>query len=218
MRELRTVALQTPEVRAATEEGADVLEFTGHAAVFNEPTWIGSKRWGFKEVVDPGFFRDVLNDPVAFLVNHDPNQLLARNGNTMTLSVDDRGLVPVAQWDAGDPDAAMWAGRVRRGDITQMSFSFDVAEDSWLFDEDTGEETRTLLTASALYDVSLVTYPAYAGTDGAMRDQAAEVVKRHRGYDPRTEDRPLTRRKQHLTAQERAAAQAARWRLELPTA
>lgn len=189
MRELRTVTLEAPEVRAATEDDTDKLLFTGHAAVFNERTWIGPKRWGFYEVVDPGFFRNVLDDPAAFLVNHDPNIVLARNGNTMTLTTDKRGLVPEAEWDPTDPDAVMWAGRVRRGDVTEMSFAFTVAEEKWEEDGDTGEETRTLLTAEKLYDVSLVTYPAYTGTDGGMRDSAAEVVKRHRGYDPRTEER-----------------------------
>jgi uncharacterized protein len=190
MRELRMVTLKDPEVRAATEDDTDKLMFTGHAAVFDQRTWIGPKRWGFWEVVDPGFFRNVLDDDAAFLVNHDPNIVLARNGNTMTLKTDKKGLVPEAEWDPTDPDAQTWAGRVRRGDVTQMSFAFTVAEEKWSEDEDTGEETRTLLTAERLYDVSLVTYPAYDGTDAAMRDAAAaEVVKRHRGHDPR-EDKP----------------------------
>lgn len=187
MRELRMVTLEAPEVRAATDDDTDKLLFTGHAAVFDQRTWIGPKRWGFWEEIDPGFFRNVLDDDAAFLVNHDPNIVLARNGNTMTLKTDKKGLVPEAEWDPSDPDASMWAGRVRRGDVTQMSFAFTVAEEKWSEDEDTGEETRTLLTAERLYDVSLVTYPAYQGTDAAMREkEAAEVVKRHRGEDPRT--------------------------------
>ena len=187
MRELRTVTLEAPEVRAATEDDTDKLLFTGHAAVFNQRTWIGPKKWGFYEEVDPGFFRDVLDDDAAFLVNHDPNIVLARNGNTMKLRTDDKGLVPEAEWDPADPDAAMWAGRVRRGDVTEMSFAFTVAEEKWSDNED-GTEVRTLLTADRLFDVSLVTYPAYGGTDAGMRDSAAaEVVKRHRGEDPRTE-------------------------------
>lgn len=177
MRELRTVTLEAPEIRAADDDKA--LRFTGHAAVFNERTWIGPKRWGFWEQIDPRFFRDVLSDDAAFLVNHDPNIVLARNGKTLSLSVDSRGLVTDAEWDPSDPDAAMWAGRVRRGDVTQMSFAFTVREDKWEEDSDTGEETRTLLTADRLYDVSLVTYPAYSGTDAGMRDQAAEILKRH---------------------------------------
>lgn len=190
-RETRAVAA-TAEIRAGSEDAPE-LKFNGHAAVFNERTWIGPKRWGFWEQIDPGFFRDVLEDDAAFLVNHDPSELLARNPGTMQLSTDKRGLVTDADWDPEDPDARKWAGRVQRGDITQMSFAFTVREDSWEEDPETGEETRTLLTAERLYDVSLVTYPAYAGTDGGMRDQAAELVLRHRGYDPRIEEPPKSK-------------------------
>ncbi len=179
MREVRAVAVTGAEVRADDADDT-ALRFTGHAAVFNERTWIGPKRWGFWEDIDPGFFRDVLSDDAAFLVNHDPNIVLARNGQTMTLATDKRGLVPDATWDATDPDAQKWAGRVRRGDVTQMSFAFTVAEEKWA-ETDTGEEVRTLLTADRLFDVSLVTYPAYAGTDGAMRSNAEQVVRAHRG-------------------------------------
>jgi HK97 family phage prohead protease len=212
-RERRTVAADaTIEERGDGDE--QELRFTGHAAVFNERTWIGPKRWGFWEEIDPGFFRNVLDDEAAFLVNHDPNQLLARNGKTMTLTVDKKGLVPDATWDPEDPDARMWAGRVRRGDINKMSFAFTVAEEKWAEDAE-GEEIRTLLTAERLYDVALVTYPAYDGTDGTMRDQAAEVVLRHRGYDPRTEEAPQTRAEPGELAVMRHRLLAARHRLPL---
>lgn len=182
LRETRTAPIDRTQVRDRGDDQAG-MTFTGHAAVFNQRTWIGPKRWGFIEEIDPGFFRDVLNDDTAFLVNHDPNIVLARNGNTMSLTTDSTGLVPTAEFDAADPDAAKWAGRIRRGDVTQMSFAFTVAEEKWSEDAD-GNEIRTLLTAEQLFDVSLVTYPAYQGTDAAMRVSAAEVVKRHRGYDP----------------------------------
>lgn len=187
-REHRTAAA-TASVEGRADDDTPALHFRGHAAVFNQRTWIGPKRWGFWEQVDPGFFRDVLQDDAAFLVNHDPNQLLARVGVSASLSTDGTGLVVDADWDPEDPDARMWAGRVRRGDINKMSFAFTVREDSWEEDPETGEETRTLLTAERLYDTALVTYPAYEGTDGGMRE-AAEIVKRHRGYDPRSEEPP----------------------------
>lgn len=185
MRETRAAALVDVDVRAKDDD-TDSLTFTGHAAVFNQRTWIGPKKWGFWEEVDEGFFRDVLDDDAAFLVNHDPNIVLARNGSTMTLATDKKGLVPTAEWDPEDPDARMWAGRVRRGDVTKMSFAFTVAEEKWA-EDDNGDEVRTLLTAERLYDVSLVTYPAYDGTDAAMRAAAREVVTRHRGADPEAE-------------------------------
>lgn len=183
MRETRAVTLDGLEVRDDDGGGDGGITFTGHAAVFGQRTWIGPKKWGFFEEVDAGFFRDVLDDDAAFLVNHDPNIVLARNGSTMTLTVDDEGLVPEARWDPEDPDARMWAGRVKRGDVTKMSFAFTVAEEKWS-ETDDGDEVRTLLTAERLYDVSLVTYPAYDGTDAAVRDAAREVVRRHRGVDP----------------------------------
>lgn len=186
MRETRAAALVEVDVRAEDED--DKITFTGHAAVFGQRTWIGPKKWGFWEEVDAGFFRDVLEDDAAFLVNHDPNIVLARNGSTMTLRTDKKGLVPEAQWDPEDPDARMWAGRVRRGDVTKMSFAFTVREEKWAEDEN-GDEVRTLLTAERLYDVSLVTYPAYDGTDAAIRS-AAEVVERHRGANPLVEPEP----------------------------
>lgn len=195
IRETRSVAAAAAaEVRAAADE-ATTLSFTGHAAVFNQRTWIGPKRWGFWEEIAEGFFDDVLDDDAAFLVNHDPSILLARSPGTLKLSVDKVGLVADADWDPADPDAVKWAGRVQRLDATQMSFAFTVAEEKWSEDAD-GFEIRTLLKCERLYDVSLVTYPAYEGTDAGMRGYAAaaEVVKAHRGVDPRDLDvreRPL---------------------------
>lgn len=188
MRETRAAALAA-EVRAKDDDG---LKFTGHAAVFNERTWIGPKRWGFWEQIDPGFFRDVLGDDAAFLVNHDPNIVLARNGVTLALKTDKRGLVADADFDPADADAVKWAGRVRRGDVSRMSFAFTVKEEKWE-ELDDGTEVRTLLTAEKLYDVSLVTYPAYEGTDAGMRAQAAEIVRRHRGADEHGDPRPAGR-------------------------
>lgn len=205
-REHRAVTISAALQEQRADDGAlEELRFTGHAAVFNERTWIGPKRWGFWEQIDPGFFRDVLDDEAAFLVNHDPSQLLARNGKTMTLATDSRGLKVDATWDPEDPDARMWAGRVRRGDIDKMSFAFTVAEEKWGEAED-GEELRTLLTAERLYDTALVTYPAYDGTDGGMRDEIAEVVLRHRGWDPRTQEPPKRRSSSLRARRHRALA------------
>ena len=49
---------------------------------------------------------------------------------------------------------------MKRGDITQSSFAFTVADDDWTTDED-GNNIRTIKKIERLYDVSPVTYPAY---------------------------------------------------------
>ena len=48
---------------------------------------------------------------------------------------------------------------MKRGDITQSSFAFTVADDSW--DTRDGMDVRTINKVKRLFDVSPVTYPAY---------------------------------------------------------
>ena len=57
---------------------------------------------------------------------------------------------------------------MKRGDIDQMSFGFQVLEESWRHGEDGEPDVRTLEKVR-LFDVSAVTYPAYKGTDVAVR-------------------------------------------------
>jgi phage head maturation protease len=61
---------------------------------------------------------------------------------------------------------------MRRGDISQMSFGFQVQEESWRMGEDGESDVRTLKKVR-LFDVSPVTFPAYEGTDVAVRSHDA---------------------------------------------
>jgi HK97 family phage prohead protease len=63
---------------------------------------------------------------------------------------------------------------VRRGDLYSMSFGFTVAKDAWSKRAD-GSHLRTLLKADRLYDVSIVTFPAYLGTDVSMRTLFGDI-------------------------------------------
>jgi HK97 family phage prohead protease len=59
--------------------------------------------------------------------------------------------------------------KIRRGDLTGMSFCFRVAPegDTWFTDEE-GKTLRTIIKAE-IDDVSAVTYPAYTDTSIAER-------------------------------------------------
>lgn len=155
--------------RAAGDDGP--IGFKGHAAVFDTRTWIGSKRWGFWEEMAPGCFTKTLGEAdVRFLINHDPNLILARLAHaatdTLALVEDEVGL-------AVDADMAPTTyGRdlaisLERGDITQMSFAFDMVAYEWSYLADGTELLRH--TEVALWDVSPVTYPAYVQTDAGLR-------------------------------------------------
>ena len=140
----------------------------GHAAVFNQ--W-SEDLGGFREQIAPGAFADAIGrDDVRALFNHDTNQVLGRNkAGTLTLLEDERGLLseiilPDTQL-ARDLEALM-----KRGDVNQMSFAFsiDPAGQDWKKQGD-GDWERTITKVARLYDVSIVTFPAYPQTDAAVR-------------------------------------------------
>lgn len=168
-REQRAVTLNTVEFRADEEDGR--LSFRGHAAVFDEWTEIPSAFGGaFMERVQRGAFRKVLSDgaDVRFLINHEGLPLARTASGTMRLKEDAKGLLVEA--DLADTTIARdLAVLLERRDISQMSFGFRVGKHEIEQDEDTGEVRRTILEFSDLFDVSPVTFPAYEGTDAAMR-------------------------------------------------
>lgn len=165
-------------LRAFEEE--DTLEFKGYAAVFNEDS---QDLGGFKERISPGAFGEsILKDDVRALVNHDPNYVIGRNkSGTLRLMEDDKGLyfevkAPKTQW-ARDLKVS-----VERGDIDQCSFGFLVEEDEW---QREGEMDMRTLKRCSLFDVSIVTYPAYEGT--SVRS-AKEVYENRSKQEENKED------------------------------
>lgn len=146
----------------APEDGAEVLRLSGHAAVFDRVADIGG--W-FDEVIRRGAFARAIEEgqDVALLFNHNPDTVMARTTNgTLRLREDDVGLWFEADLDANDPDAQRVVTKVRAGNVSQGSFAFDVRTEMW--HQDRPRPLRELLDLN-LYDVSPVTYPAYADTE-----------------------------------------------------
>lgn len=166
-KEIRTVDVPV-EIRAA-DDGGVVVE--GYAAVFDEPTNIGDV---FSEVIRPGAFRNALNrgDDVVFLVNHTGLPLARTRSGTLTLTEDGKGLKVRSEFDPADPDVARLVPKMKRGDLDKMSFAFSVPEggQSWVGSQADGLDLREI-TDTILYDVSIVTEPAYGGTDIALRSR-----------------------------------------------
>jgi uncharacterized protein len=161
--ERRWATVDRAEVRATRKDGS--YDFEGHAAVFDEL----SDDLGFREIIKRGAFKGTLEDDVRFLFNHDPNLVLARSvSGTLELSEDPRGLLVKA-----NVAPTSYAQDIRvlleRGDVSQMSFAFITDEDEWHEDEETGQVTRTVHKFRELFDVSVVTYPAYPQTDAVAR-------------------------------------------------
>jgi uncharacterized protein len=166
-------------------------DFRGHAAVFDIRTWIGPKRWGFWEQVGSGAFDKTIKEAdVRFLINHNPDLLMARNASgTLDLATDKVGLRSDATVDTRQSYTNDVVIALDRGDISQMSFAFETIKDSWETLGD-GTELRTLLEVK-LWDVSVVTYPAYEETDAALRGAAFDMLCSAAGLEERGRERLL---------------------------
>ena len=145
------------EVRAADKP----LTLTGVAVVFNQPADIG----GVKEIIDPGALRGLDLDDIVLITNHDGGQIpLARSPKTLSLTVTEQGLEMTAELPDTEQARAVYAA-VKRGDLSQMSFAFDIGE--YTFDEQT--QTRTITQISRIYEISIVNYAAYKQTNVQAR-------------------------------------------------
>ena len=162
-------------------DGSGPIGFKGEAIVFNSPTWIGSKRWGFWEQIAPEAVTKTLGEAdVRFVQNHDANLLLARSSaGSLRLSATATGLSVDADM-APVSYAQDVAVLLERGDLREMSFAFEPL--AWEFSERDGEDFYTI-TELNLYDVSVVTWPAYAATSAGLRSVAFDALCRAAGLD-----------------------------------
>ena len=142
----------------------EAIKVSGYAAVFNEEADICGM---FREVIAPGAFRDAIGrDDVVFLVNHDGLPLARTRSGTLTLREDSRGLYMETELDPEDPDVRSIVPKMKRGDLDKMSFAFYPEVQEW---DDSGETPLRTIRQASLSDVSIVTNPAYDGTDIGLR-------------------------------------------------
>jgi len=159
-KEIRNIAAEVTVV----EESRKV---EGYALLFNVP----SDGLDFEEIIEPRALDGVIEKSNVFaLLNHDERRgILARSkkgAGTLSLTVDGKGLR--YRFDA--PRTALGdelLEYLRRGEVTESSFAFAVAEDVW---EKKGENwKRTIKKIDELYDVSPVYDAAYSKTTVYMR-------------------------------------------------
>ena len=163
--EKRTIAYSNLEVRA--EGNGNTL--VGYAALFDSP----SEPMPFIEYVKRGAFSKTLNDgaDVRLLINHEGVPLARSKSGTLALEEDERGLRVEADLDPMNPDSARILSAMKRGDISQMSFAFRTIKDFFNADRSVRE-----LREVQLFDVSLVTFPAYEETVAELRNSNNGVI------------------------------------------
>lgn len=196
----KRVQLYAGEVRAS--KSGDKMRVSGYAArygVLSKPLPAGNGR-SFRERIAKRAFDSVLADPnmdCILTFNHDQDKILGRTtSGTLRLEGDDSGL----RFDCDLPNTQ--AGRdtyesVQRGDLNGCSFAFELGErgEEWNEEEMEDEKdlglrgrianaiktvvVRTIKSFRKLHDVSIVTCPAYPGTQVDARNLVAAECRSH---------------------------------------
>jgi HK97 family phage prohead protease len=150
----------------------------GHAAVFHRAGDAGTEYQIWDRTVErigrAAFDDAILANDTAGLRNHDSNHLLGRQPNTLRLSVTNEGL----RYEIDPPSIGSGPETVesiQRGDMRGSSFGFSVEEERWFTEGDI--QVREIVKVGRLFDVGPVTFPAYEGTNTAVRslEDAAEA-------------------------------------------
>ena len=171
LRQVRSVPTQF-ETR---EDENGQLVISGYFSVFNSIYDIGM---GMSESVAPGAFLSSLSGDVRALTNHDTTLVLGRTtAGTLKLREDDIGLWGDVIINPKDSDAVNTYERVKRGDVSQCSFGFQILKEDTDVRED-GSVHWTIRDVK-LREVSVCTFPAYESTNVQARSaQRAEIQER----------------------------------------
>ena len=170
MRQLRTASTQFE-----TREDGEKLFIEGYFAVFNSNYEIAP---GMSESIAPGAFDNTLSGDIRALINHDTTLVLGRTkARTLELRTDAHGLWGKIEINPKDLDAMNLYERVKRGDVDQCSFGFDILSEETDFRDD--GSVHWTITKVELFEVSPCTFPAYEETNiSARAKERDDLIKR----------------------------------------
>lgn len=163
-----------PEMRHTTkferrvqQDGDDVI-LTGMPIVYDTGYKVRDFMGSFRETMHPGVASEVMKASdfdCRFLVNHEGLPYARTTAGTLTLTDTPQGVRSDVHLDARQQTAYDLACSIERGDTSQMSIGFVVADggDEWKWGDD-GIEERDVFSLGELFDVSAVTYPASPST------------------------------------------------------
>lgn len=167
--------VRTAPTEFLTREDGGVHSIEGYFAVFDSNYEIGA---GMSESIRAGAFTSSLANDVRALINHDTTLVLGRTkAGTLQLREDSHGLWGHIDINPKDADAMNLYERVKRGDVDQCSFGFEIKSEETEIRDD--GSVHWVLTDVDLFEVSCCTFPAYAETNISARSKERDDI-RHR--------------------------------------
>lgn len=172
-REMRSINGEF-EIRAEQDD----LVIEGYFAVFNSPYYVSE---GYTEYIEKGAFQKSLEEgaDVRALINHDTTLVVGRTkADTLELKEDDKGLWGKIILNKDDTSAMDIYARVKRHDVDQCSFGFEIEDEDVKY-RDNGQ-VEFHIKSVKLYEVSICTFPAYEATSVQARSDDIEQIERNR--------------------------------------
>lgn len=170
----RTAIAQPVQFQTRADDGNLYIE--GYFAVYGSKYWLWDDAY---ETIEPGAFDGEIERDVRALADHDTRLVLGRTtAGTLTLRIDEKGLWGSILINPKDQDAMNLYERVKRGDVNQCSFGFDIVEQTTDYQDDGGAVWH--LNKVRLYEVSVVTFPAYEDTQVEARKAEINDIKRRK--------------------------------------
>lgn len=155
-------------------EDGDAPIIEGYFSVFNTTYDMG---YGMSESIAPGAFTKSMGNDVRALINHDSTLVLGRTkAHTLELREDSHGLWGKITINPNDRDAMNLYERVKRGDVDQCSFGFNIVSEETDFRDDGTVHWK--ITEADLHEVSVCTFPAYEETAVSARKRDLDEIKK----------------------------------------
>ena len=183
-RRLDAANLKVRDVATQDGETTQGVTLEGYAAKFDEPTVLfADSSSKVVEVIRPGSFANALaeDQDVRALVDHNASLILGRTkAGTLSLVEDEVGLY----FRLTLPDTTIardLAENIRLGNVNNCSFAFTPRSNGEASRTEQEGEIRVTyieLTDVDLFDVSIVTYPAYAGTTVSIEARCRAIADR----------------------------------------
>ena len=184
--ELRRISAAPAEYRVeriTREDGSVDTYIKGYGAVFeaySKPIW---GEW--VEIISRSAFEGCDMSDVVMVADHarDVSSVLARSRSgegTLEITVDEQGVAfrfEVPDTTKGRDLVAL----IERGDISECSFAFYVAEDTWTYDVDFGGRTydvRRIDKVAKLVDLSIVVSGQYGQTSVSVEERTEAKARK----------------------------------------
>lgn len=180
----------TFEVRSIGEGEEKQTHLQGYALTFDS---LSEDLGCFREIIRKGALDNCIMDNVVLNINHDMDKPLARNNKfegigALTLTVDEKGLF----FDAVPTDTSYSRDLITNmsvGLIDKCSFAFaldwsDNEAQTWDWDNGKrGYDLRTINKIKEIFDVSIVTNPAYESTSCTSYKRAKEDLENEKNNE-----------------------------------